>query len=70
MDHLSYILLYVMCTMHISIKSDSSNIAGNKIVRNLQCNAPYRGHPINFFYKLANHVILYFMNKEEDVLIG
>ena len=56
--------------MHISIKSDSSNIAGNKIVRNLQCNAPYRGHPINFFYKLANHVILYFMNKEEDVLIG
>ena len=60
------------------------------------CDAPYRDHPTNIFYKWANqdtriwlevtppcivqqasdpttnywkHVVLYFMNKEEDILI-
>ena len=32
----------------------------------LQCDAPYRGHPTNFFYKLANQDIFLLVHKIQN----
>ena len=42
--------LLVICIF--SKKKNNNNNDNNN--KNLQCDAPYRGHPTNIFYKLAN----------------